>query len=231
VAFAPPPKRRHGTFEDRDRGMAGGDAADRLPRDLGARAGASDPRPDIAVGPPLSTWLSIAPPPCHSRSPLPARALRPPPSGRSFRSARVPPAWFLTTSTACSCLETASLARGSRPWGSPRFRSSRIFPVVPSCPPELCSPVAAHPPTSPCASSGDGHPSTPLPGTPVHPSSCPLAVAHLARSLRRSLDAVDLEAFRRARSRVLPPVLPPLESPCSPGLATCRPSAEAGERR
>jgi hypothetical protein len=72
----------------------------------------------------------IAPPSfSQHRSPLPAR-----PCGSAFGKSRpgllhVPPAWFSTTSTACSSDTARVYCNAPRPWGSPRFRSATA-----SCP-------------------------------------------------------------------------------------------------
>ena len=108
----------------------------------------SDFSPPDACAPNSLSWGCQIPPLRRFQSRSPLGRVRTSPCSR-FRVGvatpdRVPPMWFLTTSTACSSSTVSGCCTRIRPWGSSRFCLLRTgFLATRSCPPELCSPMVA----------------------------------------------------------------------------------------
>jgi len=160
----------------------------------------------------------------RSKSPLGRPRVLPPPTRRVGRARpdRVPPSWFLTTSTVCASPVASGCCTRSRPWGSPCFRRLRAdLLTTQSCPPEPSSSIAAarRRPEGP-RPAGDRHRRARVSTRPdVHRSPCLLAVAAAQLAL---VPPVDLEALLHDRSCAARRTFQLDPGPCSPGLAPRR---------
>jgi hypothetical protein len=138
---------------------------------------------------------------------------------------RVPPSWFLTTSTVCSALRLPGLLHPGAGRGSPRFCGRPLLASIPT--PEGTRPAASSVPRA--FPRRVSHPPKKSP-RPQH-TAFPRLSLHLCRPLppRRwcsnwpanskmhsQLAPLDLEAFLRCRVRSARPVLPRDDRPLLP---------------
>jgi len=171
----------------------------------------------------------IAPPSCRvEESDARESRLRASLRGWAASPPRVPPAWFLTTSTVSPPRPCRGVAPCCRSWGSPCFPSSRNEAPHSAVPALRSFPSADSDESGSSPSSWARVTGSIIADLPLHREPCPLVL--LLRAVRRRSLVADHRSFPWCRSEprprglapssgpLHPPPFPAMNARCSPGL-------------